>query len=223
MDIRGLIFDFDGVIADSEGLANLVLAEIVTSYGRPASLNDALDWYMGKTWPDVIAAIERHIGRAVPGTFSNDLRSTIAARFRSDLREVEGAGAFVEKFSHVPRCIASASSRQRLQLCLDVLGLTKTFAGHVFSVDMVARSKPHPDIFLFAAERLKIAPENCVVIEDSVNGVRAGVAAGMTVVGLCAGSHVRAGHAQTLIDAGAHYTAQTWSDVEALVGPWIAV
>jgi beta-phosphoglucomutase-like phosphatase (HAD superfamily) len=223
MDIRGLIFDFDGVIADSEGLALLVLAEIVSSHGHPASLDDALDWYMGKTWPDVIASIEQHMGRSVPETFAGDLRSAISRRFRTDLREVEGAGAFIKAFSHLPRCIASASSRDRLKLCLDVLGLTETFGRNVFSKDMVPRSKPHPDIFLLAARHLKISPENCLIIEDSVNGVRAGVAAGMTVVGLCAGSHVRSGHAQTLIDAGAHYTADTWSDMQALVGPWIAV
>jgi beta-phosphoglucomutase-like phosphatase (HAD superfamily) len=223
MIMRGLIFDFDGVIADSEGLANLVLAEVVSGHGRPASLDDALDWYMGKAWPDVIAAIEQYIDRPLPDTFSNNLRSAIAERFRTDLREVEGAGAFIKHFSNVPRCIASASSRKRLQLCLDILGLNETFADNVFSVDMVERSKPHPDVFLFAAERLNIPPENCVVIEDSTNGVRAGIAAGMTVVGLCAGSHIRSGHAQKLVDAGAHYTAETWRDVQTLVTPWLAL
>jgi HAD superfamily hydrolase (TIGR01509 family) len=219
MVVRALIFDFDGVIADSEALANIVLAETVSGLGCPTSLDEALSRYMGKRWPEVIAAIESDIGRAVPNGFSDDLKAATLKRFRADLREVEGAKAFIEHFADLPRCIASSSSLDRLQLCLDVLGLTDLFGKNVFSADMVERGKPHPDIFLFAAQSIGVAPADCVVIEDSASGVRAGVAAGMTVVGLCAGAHIRSGHAQRLIDAGAHYTADTWSDVRAFVAP----
>jgi len=79
---------------------------------------------------------------------------------------------------------------------------------------MVARGKPHPDIFLFAASRLGVNPNECLVIEDSAGGVRAAIAAGMTAVGLCAASHIRDGHDLKLRDAGAVHLAQSWSDVE---------
>jgi HAD superfamily hydrolase (TIGR01549 family) len=217
----GLTFDFDGVIADSEALANTVLAEAVSALGLPTTLDDALTRYMGKRWQDMIAAIENGIRRLVPDAFSADLTAAIPARFRTDLRDVAGASAFIRRFASVPRCIASSSSSDRLRLCLDVLGLADTFDGNVFSADMVARGKPHPDIFLLAADRIGVEPAHCVVIEDSANGVRAGVAAGMTVIGLCAGSHLRDGHADRLLDAGAAYAARAWKEVTAIVSPLI--
>jgi HAD superfamily hydrolase (TIGR01509 family) len=212
-----IIFDFDGVIADSEVLANRVLAEMVTALGRPTSLDDALGRYVGKRLPDLIAAIEADAGQPVAGTFSHDLQARTLARFRSELREIPGARAFLDAHSAVKRCIASSSSHERLALSLEVLGLAGLFAGAVFSADEVARGKPHPDLFLMAARRLEVDPAHCLVIEDSASGVQAGVAAGMTVVGFCAGGHVRAGHADRLAAAGTHHMASGWHDVAALL------
>ena len=217
MVIRGLIFDFDGVIADSEALANTVLAESVSSLGQQTTLDEALSRYMGKRWPEVVALIETDIGRTVPDGFSDTLKAATLERFRAELREVQGAAAFIRYFAHLPRCIASSSSLDRLQICLDVLGLAGEFGTNVFSAEMVERGKPHPEIFLLAAQRMGIAPANCMVIEDSANGVRAALAAGMAVIGLCAGSHLRPGHSQRLIDAGASYIAQTWNEVLVIV------
>ena len=217
MPLGGLIFDFDGVIADSETLANTVLAETVTALGLPTTLDDSLNCYMGRRWPEAIALIETGLGRPLPATFSDDLKAATLARFRTDLAEIAGAGAFIRRFAHLPRCIASSSSADRLTLCLDVLGLAEEFGPNVFSADLVARGKPHPDIFLFAAERLNVPPADCLVIEDSPSGVRAGIAAGMTVIGLCAGSHIRDGHAQRLRDAGATHVVGTWDEVRKIV------
>lgn len=93
-------------------------------------------------------------------------------------------------------------------------GVGSEFGGHVFSADMVARGKPHPDIFLLAAGRLGVSPDRCLVIEDSASGIKAAVAAGMSAVGLCAASHIRAGHDLKLRDAGAVHLAHSWADVE---------
>jgi beta-phosphoglucomutase-like phosphatase (HAD superfamily) len=212
----GLIFDFDGVIADSEALANTVLAETVSSHGLSTTLEQALNRYMGKRWPEVIGEIETGIGRTLPDTFSEGLKRATLNRFREELREVAGATAFIRQFSHLPRSIASSSSIDRLRLCLNILGLEKEFA-HVYSGDMVERGKPHPDIFLFAAERMGVEPSQCIVIEDSEGGVRAGLAAGMTVIGLCAASHLRVGHTERLLGAGAHYVAGSWDQVVGIV------
>jgi beta-phosphoglucomutase-like phosphatase (HAD superfamily) len=213
MDIRALIFDFDGVIADSEALANTVLAETVSALGRPTTLDESLTRYMGRRWQEVVALIENDVGRTVPDGFSDSLKRATLNRFRAELREVQGAGAFIRHFAHLPRCIASSSSLDRLQVCLDVLGLADEFGDNVFSADMVERGKPHPDIFLFAAQKMQVSPENCLLVEDSASGVIAGLAAGMTVLGLCAGSHSRVGHARRLTDAGALFTAGTWDEV----------
>lgn len=211
-----LIFDFDGVIADSEALANTVLAEFVTNVGQPTTLDDALAHYCGRRWDDVLAAIEAAIGRPLPAHFSDDLRTATLDQFAKDLREVRGSTAFIRKFSDVPRCIASSSSVDRLQLCLATLGLQDSFGANVFSADMVSRGKPHPDIFLFAAEKLGVDPKSCLVIEDSAGGIQAAVAAGMTAVGLCAASHIRPGHDLRLREAGATHLASSWDEVAAV-------
>jgi beta-phosphoglucomutase-like phosphatase (HAD superfamily) len=219
--LGALIFDFDGVIADSEALANTVLAEIVTNLGRVTSLDDSLDQYSGRRWDDAVAAIESAVGKPLPVSFSDDLKSAILARFRTDLTEVSGATKFIRRFSDVPRCIASSSSIDRLQLCLSILKLADEFGSNVFSADMVPRGKPHPDIFLFAAEKLGVNPRSCLVIEDSTSGIKAAVAAGMTVVGLCAASHIREGHQLKLREAGAVHLADSWDEVEKIASQFL--
>ena len=221
LKIRGILFDFDGVIADSEVLANTVLAEEVTRLGLPTTLDDAFTRYLGKRAAEVLALIESGVGRPLPTNFAEDLKATTLARFRAGLREVAGATAFIRSFSALPRCIASSSSVERLQVCLEALGITDDFSGLVFSADMVERGKPHPDLFLYAASRLQVEPASCVVVEDSVSGVQAGIAAGMMVIGLCAGSHLRRGHANRLSLAGATQVASTWAEVAELVAPRI--
>jgi HAD superfamily hydrolase (TIGR01549 family) len=217
MPLRALIFDFDGVIADSEVIANAVLAEFITRLGFPTTLDDALARYVGKPHLDKLAAIERDLGRTLPSRFSNELEAAIVQRFRLELCEVQGASEFIRRTANIPRCIASSSGLAQLQLCLDLLGLMAEFgSGNVLSATMVNRGKPHPDIFLLAAERMEIAPQECLVFEDSIAGVQGAVAAGTTVIGLCAGSHVRSGHADLLRVAGAAYICETWDDAARL-------
>ena len=213
----GLIFDFDGVIADSEVLAGTILAKFVNDLGLATTLHEALNRYGGKRWSDILAAVEDGFGQKLPEGFSERLKEATLSSFRQDLRAIEGVADFLKQFRELPHCVASSSSLDRLILCLDILGLTKEFGDFVFSAEMVARGKPFPDVFLLAAERMKVNPLDCIVIEDSPNGVRAGVAAGMTVIGLCAASHLQPGHAQRLMAAGASYSADSWSEVSAIV------
>jgi len=211
-----IIFDFDGVLADSEMLANTVLAEIVTELGVPTTPDEAVRRYMGKRLQEGVATIEATIGHQLPADFPAALQERTLNRFRNELRIMEGARAYIEAFAHVPRCIASSSSPDRLALCLDVLNLTDLFGSNVFSAAKVKRGKPHPDIFLHAAECMAASPTDCIVIEDSESGVQAAVAAGMTVIGLLAGSHIRAGHGDRLSGAGAHYVAGTFAEAEKI-------
>ncbi|GIX20472.1 MAG: haloacid dehalogenase [Erythrobacter sp.] len=212
-----IIFDFDGVIADSEALANQVLAEALTDLGLPTTLEDCYARYLGKRWGEVLALAAAGLGRPLPDDFAAQLEQATLERFRRDLREVPGASAFIRALGALPRAIASSSAMARLHLCLDVLGLGAAFGDAVFSADLVERGKPHPDIFLLAAERLAIAPEACVVIEDSPSGVIAAKAAGMRVIGLYAASHLTAGHAARLGDAGADALAGSWEDIARLL------
>jgi HAD superfamily hydrolase (TIGR01509 family) len=215
--ISALIFDFDGVIADSEVLSNTVLAEIVTELGVPTTLEDAYRGYMGKRFHEVIAAIEQAVGRTLPSSFGVQYQDRTLERFGRDLAPIAGVREFIAKFADLPRCIASSSSPERLAVCVEVLEMTSLFEGRVFSASNVARGKPHPDIFLHAAAQIGVSPRQCIIIEDSASGVVAGRAAGSTVIGLLAAGHIREGHAVTLKEAGAHYLAADYPELERIV------
>jgi HAD superfamily hydrolase (TIGR01509 family) len=217
-----IIYDFDGVVADSEVLANAVLAEFVTALGVPTSLQDSYRLYMGKRFVDVIDAVAESLGRPVPETFASDYQTRTLARFRENLKLVEGVRRYIDTFEHVPRCIASSSSPDRLALCLEVVGLQSHFGACVFSASNVTRGKPHPDIFVYAAEQMGVPPSNCVVLEDSPSGVQAAIAADMTVIGILAASHIQPDHSERLRAAGAHYISHTFVEAEHLTRKWLA-
>lgn len=213
MALRLIIFDFDGVIADSEVLSNTVLAQCVSEAGLPTTLDDAYRLYMGKRVPEIATAVEASLGRPLRQDFGADFQRRTLARFRTDLKVVAGARDYLTAFARVPRCIASTSSPERLTVSLQALGLVETFGANVYSSELVPRGKPHPDIFLYAARQFAVDPRECLVIEDSVGGVTAGVAAGMTVVGLLAASHIGDEHGDRLRKAGAHHIAATFDEV----------
>jgi HAD superfamily hydrolase (TIGR01509 family) len=214
--IKLIIFDFDGVIADSEVLSNTVLAECVSEAGLPTSLEDAYRLYMGKRVPEIVSAVGASLGRPLGGDFGADFQKRALARFRTDLKTVTGAREYLTDFAGLHRCIASTSSPERLAVCLDTLGIAELFGANVFSSELVPRGKPHPDIFLHAARQLNVRPAECLVIEDSAGGVQAGIAAGMTVIGLLAASHIRDGHGERLREAGAHFVAASFNEAAAI-------
>lgn len=214
-----IIFDFDGVIADSEGLACNVLARYVSELGVPMSQQEAVDRFAGKRLSDVTALVERLVGSSIPG-FADELQRRTLRAFESDLREVSGVGRFLENHRHLRRCIASSSAPRRIRFCLSLLKLEGCFGDHIFSADQVARGKPHPDIFLYAAEKMQAAPDKTVVIEDSPGGVQAAVAAQVQVIGLVAATHLAPGHAEKLRAAGASLIARDYDEVAEIIARW---
>jgi HAD superfamily hydrolase (TIGR01509 family) len=224
---RAIIFDFDGVLADSEVLSNTVIAEIVTELGVPTTVDDAYRTFMGKRLSEVIETIEAVTGRKLPPDFTDAYQLRTFEAFRARLTPVGGAREFLEKFlgiwRKVPRCIASSSSPERLALSLEVLNMTPLFEGRVFSASNVARGKPHPDIFLHAAEQLGFAPADCIVIEDSVGGVTAGHAAGATVIGFTAAGHIQPGHDVKLRKAGADHVVASFAELDRVIRPLLGV
>jgi HAD superfamily hydrolase (TIGR01509 family) len=216
---HAIIYDFDGVIADSEVLSNSVIAEIVSELGVPTTIEDAYRTYMGKRLNDVIEKIERVIGRKLPDDFADHYQQRTFDTFRARLKPVDGAREFVEAWRDVPNCIASSSSPERLALSLDVLTRASLFEGRVFSASNVARGKPHPDIFLHAAERLGVKPADFIVIEDSVGGVTAARAAGASAIGFTGAGHIQPGHALRLKQAGADHVVASFSELDRVVRP----
>jgi HAD superfamily hydrolase (TIGR01509 family) len=212
-----IIFDFDGVVADSEVLANTELAALLTEHGLPTTLHDSYDRYMGKRWADSETAIVAQLGKPLPPEFRPTLQARTRARFAEVLQPVAGVKSFLADFKHHAHAIASSSSPEYLAASLQRFDLAEHFGPNVFSATMVERGKPDPDIFFLAASRLKAHPDQCIVIEDSPTGVRAGRAAGMTTIGLLAGSHIRPGHGEQLRAAGANHVVNSYAEAKALL------
>ncbi|WP_427792690.1 HAD family hydrolase [Brevundimonas diminuta] len=214
-----IIFDYDGVIADSELLNNTVMAELLTEIGLPTTLDDALATYMGKRWRDCETIISTRLGAPCPPGVQAEWTRRCHERAHHELKAVTGFNSFLVG-RREPLCIASSSPPDWIELGLSRFGAHNHFSGSIFSAAIhVSRGKPHPDLFFYAADAMKAAPERTLVIEDSPTGVLAGVAAGMTVVGLCAGGHIRSDHAQSLLQSGAHQVFDTYADLEE----WVSV
>jgi HAD superfamily hydrolase (TIGR01509 family) len=171
---------------------------------------------MGKRLADVRSSIAAMTGRPLADDAADEFMRRTLARFRTDLKEIPGMREYLASTGGVARCIASSSSPDRLAACLEVLGLAEAFGQHVYSASMVPRGKPHPDLFLYAAAQLGVAPDEAIVIEDSEGGVRAGVAAGMTTIAFLGASHIRDGDEARLRRAGAHHVARTFDDIERI-------
>ena len=196
------IFDCDGVLIDSELIALDVLSRMMGERGHPMSVAACQDAFMGLHNADIIKGIEARLGRALPAGEGARLRARIIDRFHGELRAVEGISAALARLTG-PRCVASSSDRERIALTLRLTGLDVFFGDAIFSGTEVANGKPAPDLFLHAARAMGVDASDCVVVEDAVAGVRAGVAAGMPVVGFTGASHTDPGHAERLRAAGA--------------------
>lgn len=212
-----IIFDYDGVVADSEVLSSTILAEQLTALGMPTTLEDVLTRYVGRRWRDNRADVEARHGVACPDDFHIGFGRACHAEAQRSLLPIAGLHEFLAARPE-RRCIASSSNLEWLRLGLDRFGLSDDFGPHLYSAaHHVQRGKPHPDVFLHAAKGMGVDPSRALVIEDSEAGVQAGVAAGMTVVGLLAGGHIRDGHAERLRAQGARHVAADYAAVAAFM------
>jgi HAD superfamily hydrolase (TIGR01509 family) len=203
--VRLVVFDCDGVLVDSETLACGVEARALTAFGYPITGEEVARRYAGLSDADMRRAVEREIGRALPPDYPERCKAALEEAFRRELKPVAGIPEVIDAVTaaDLGRCVASSSAPERLKLALTITGLWEKFAPNVFSAKMVARGKPAPDLFLFAAGRMGVDPAACLVVEDSVPGVQAARAAGMTAVGFAGGGHCGPDHAARLREAGA--------------------
>lgn len=207
-----IIFDCDGVLIDSEILANRAEVELLKSFGIEFELNDYMARFVGKSTKDVLKSIEVSHSVSLPADFRKLAGEKIYAVFKKELKPISGIFELLDSIDK-PKCIGSSSSLNRLEMTLTTTGLFDRFAPHIFSADQVSRGKPAPDLFLFAAEKMKVDPNRCIVIEDSPHGVRAGVDAGMTVLGFIGGSHIQPEHDLKLIEQGAIEVFSTMDEI----------
>ena len=174
MNFDLIIFDCDGVLVDSEVISCRAHAETLTRHGYPITSEQVLERFLGRSMRQATIEVEAELGR------------------RLSLAQIAQ-----------PVCVASSGPPEKISASLNRTGLYDRFAPHIFSAVQVRHGKPAPDLFLFAAERMQTAPENCLVIEDSVAGIAGAIAAGMPVLGFHGGSHCREGYGEKLQDAGA--------------------
>ncbi|TPG15621.1 HAD family hydrolase [Sphingomonas oligophenolica] len=200
MRFEAILFDFDGVLIESEYLGNKQLAEWLTTQGHPITPEQSMANFMGYSGLDFLARIETFIERPIPDGF-HAARAAEDERVMADgIDAVAGAVAFVRLlYAALPKAVVSSSSTRWIRRHLDHIGLADAFGDHVYSGrEHVERGKPAPDLYRFAAAQLGIAIDRCAIIEDSPVGAIGAVASGGYVIGLTAGTHCGAGHADRL-------------------------
>ncbi|MGE0108644.1 MAG: HAD family hydrolase [Bdellovibrionales bacterium] len=197
------IFDCDGVLVDSEYIIASVEAEVLSAEGYPLSPEEDIRLFSGKSQRSMLDTVEASLGRKFPEGFGEHIEKLAAKRLSTELKACEHIHALLEKISL--KCVASSSTPPMIRHSLETAGLDGFFKPDaIFSATMVEKGKPHPDLFLLAAEKMERSPEGCIVVEDSFAGVEAARAAGMTAIGYVGASHIiDPDHAKKLKQLGA--------------------
>ncbi len=177
-----VIFDCDGVLVDSEPISNREMAALLAELGYPMPVEEATRLFMGNSMASCLEIIERLLGQPAPADFAQRHHERCFAAFERELQPVPGIVEALDQIT-LPTCVASGSDHTRLRKALGLTGLLPRFEGRIFSAVDVGKGKPFPDLFLHAARTLGAAPADCIVVEDTVLGVQAAVAAGMPVLG----------------------------------------
>lgn len=210
-----VLFDCDGVLVNSESITNGVLCEMLNEAGWPISMQECLEIFIGKTVRSEAARIQAHTGRPWNEAWMVEFYARRDARLRAQLQPIEGALAVVQA-AHTRLqgriACASGADRAKVEMQLAQVGMAEFFTGRIFSGHDLARSKPAPDVYLVAAAAVGVAPARCLVIEDTVTGVQAGVAAGAWVLGLFVPG-ITHGSPQALRAAGAQAVLGAMSQV----------
>jgi HAD superfamily hydrolase (TIGR01509 family) len=210
-----VIFDCDGVLIDSEVISARMLIAELAGYGVQMDMAFVSRHFLGRSYPVVLREVRERWGVALPDRFEADYRARLLAAFDRELAVMPGAVEAIAALDR-PYCLATSSSPERLHRSLEITGLAPLFAGRSFTASEVANGKPAPDLFLHAAARMGADPAACLVIEDSLNGVRAGLAAGMQVFRFTGGTHLRGLDLAAPEDARPHATLDRFDALFAL-------
>ena len=185
-----VIFDCDGVLVDSEIISARVLLALLKTVGVHVDFAHFQANFLGRSWPKVVADIRINYGLALGDAFEESYRSELLKSFETELETTPGVRDVLDRLN-VASCVATSSTPRRLGRSLEITGLDRTFAGRTFTASMVENGKPAPDLFLLAARTMGVAPERCLVIEDSAPGIEAARRAGMRCYHYTGGKHLR--------------------------------
>jgi HAD superfamily hydrolase (TIGR01509 family) len=211
-----VIFDCDGVLVDSEVLSAEAEAEELRRLGLAVTTEDAMRMFLGLTQADMEDAIERECGLRVPADHEARVTELLMAAYKERLQPIPGVREMILRLP-MPCCVASNSPPAKLGLGLSLTNLFELLYPNIFCSRLVRAGKPAPDLFLFAAKSLGVAPEESIVVEDSVAGIQAAKAAGMPAIGFIGGLHHGPPSAERLAAAGADHVVETMAEVEALI------
>ena len=214
-----ILFDFDGVLIESEHAGNLQIAETLTRLGHPTTAQQSMAHFMGLAANEFLEAVQHWIGGPIPDSFPEDREAENRRALDEGIEAVAGAIAFVDALPpDLPIAITSSSTSEWIRAHLAHIGLLERFEGRIFSGrEHVTRGKPAPDLYLHAAAALAVPITDCLIIEDSPVGATGAVASGAFVIGLCAGSHCPADHADVLRAKGVQAIATEFDEVAAIV------
>jgi beta-phosphoglucomutase-like phosphatase (HAD superfamily) len=214
-----ILFDCDGVLVDSEILAVEVETDMLGELGLEYDHHEFKARFMGMSDKAFFAALNTdsiaQLGKPLPPDFAKRCGERLYIEVGKRLTEVTGARNAVLAWAGA-KAVASSSTDERLARKLKKTALFDLFEPHIYSADHVTHAKPAPDLFLYAAKALDVAPADCLVIEDSVNGVTAGLAAGMRVWAFTGGGHFDDGLRKLLANAGAERVVADWNEATAL-------
>lgn len=179
-----VIFDCDGVLVDSEPISNRIWVECLRELGWVHDDCTSHQMFVGRRMDDCVRILERELGITAPPTLLPRFRERSYEAFRMELQAIPDVKEVLNYLtaSELPCCVASSGPHEKIRMNLTITGLIDYFNGNIFSGDDVRFGKPKPDLFLHAAKIMAVQPEHCMVVEDSMPGVEAGLAAGMTVV-----------------------------------------
>jgi HAD superfamily hydrolase (TIGR01509 family) len=197
-----VIFDCNGVLVDSEPLATAIVSEEFMRAGFALTPDVIARFFTGRRPADMFAEVEAASGRKLPAGFAATVAEATLRRFRAELRATAHVAQALS-WIRGPKCVASSSSYDRIRVSLESTDLIRFFDPYLFSANEVKNGKPAPDLFRHAAARMKRRPSDCIVVEDSIAGITAAVAAGMTAVGFTGGSHASGRLGDQLTKAGA--------------------
>jgi HAD superfamily hydrolase (TIGR01509 family) len=197
-----IIFDCDGTLVDSELLHAQVEVDLIREkFGIVSDVAEYNRRFCGAGLPEVYVWLEKEIGYSLPDDFANEISDRKNEAFSKKLKAVPNVGKILNGMTSIPKCVASNTPLVTVKLSLQTTGLAKFFEPHIYSAQMVARGKPAPDLFLFAAKQMNVLPQDCIVIEDSPHGVKAALAAGIRVFGFVGGGHCYPDYQEKLKDA----------------------
>lgn len=199
---QAVFFDCDGTLVDSELIMNTVISEFLARSGVFMTPHECIRTFIGTNLAYVVRWVREHKGVELPPDFMDNIRPLVRELCKSQLREIPGAKALLASLQ-LPRAVVSNSGHEYLRIALGVTGLFEHLEPNIFSAHDVANPKPAPDVYLHAAASMRLDPRECLVVEDTVAGVTAARAAGMTVAGLASGPHADDDYRRRLEHAGA--------------------